>query len=116
MKKAHIAMLALAMGLAFTSCSSVEDLGRFTIISSKNVDLSRLGEMKRSAETTRTKKLNAKFLFIRTKKISDTYIMENALDNALEKIPGAVAMVDAKLYDYQKKGFLGITKKWGLCF
>ena len=97
-------MAALAMGLVGCSSMDVEDLGRFTVISSKNVDISRLGEMQRSAEKAVTKNLNAKGLLIRNKKLDEEhYALENALDSALEQIPGAVALIDAKVQYVHKK-------------
>ena len=116
MKKLKLILLSVLASLSFAACTSVEDLGRFTVISSKNVDLSRLGEMQKFAGKSETKKYNARFLFIRYSKISDNYILENALDSALETIPGAVALVDAKVQYYKKTGFLGITGKWGYKF
>ena len=102
----------LALGLSGCASTTTEELGRFTVISSKNVDLSRLGEMQRFPERTETKRFNTKVLFI-THKISDSYVLENALDSALESIPGAVALVDAKISYYTKGGF---SKKWGYKF
>lgn len=99
------------MGCASTS---VEDLGRFTIISSKNVNFSKLGEMTRSPEKVATQSFNAKGVFIKDNTLSDGYVLENALDNALEQIPGAVALVDAKVqYFHSKK--LG-KEQWGYKF
>lgn len=114
--KKILSSLTCAASLLLSACTSIEDLGRFTVISSKNVDLSRLGEMQRMPEKTETKKYNARFLFIKYSKISDSYVLENALDSALESIPGAVALVDAKVQYYKRTGFLGITGKWGYKF
>lgn len=68
------------MGCASTS---VEDLGRFTIISSKNVNFSKLSEMTRSPEKVATQSFNAKGIFIKDNTLSKGYVMENALDSAL---------------------------------
>ncbi len=116
MKKLVCLLAGAAMAVAFTGCMSIqtEDLGRFTIISSKNVDLTKLGEMKKSSEKTKTKAMNAKGLFVRDKKLSEGYFLENALDSALEQIPGAVALVDAKVSNVHKKG-LG-RELWGYVF
>ena len=108
-------MAALAMGLVGCSSMDVQELGRFTVISSKNVDISRLGEMQRSAERAVTKNLNAKGLLIKNKKLDeDHYALENALDSALEQIPGAVALIDAKVQYVHKKS-MG-KKQWGYYF
>ena len=113
-----IGMLVVLVGISvlISSCTTtkVEELGRFTIISSKNVDISRLGEMKRSSTKVETRRLNAKGLFIKDVMLSENYQLENALDSALEQIPGAVAMVDAKVEYFYHKGF-GKTQ-WGYKF
>lgn len=113
MKKILGFVVATLLVAGFIGCSSmqVEELGRFTIISSKNVDLSRLGQMQRSAEKVETKKFNAKGAFIKDVKLSENYQLENALDSALEQIPGAVAMVDAKVEYFYSKGFG--KEQWG---
>ncbi len=109
-------ILLVSVTVFISSCTTtkVEELGRFTIISSKNVDISRLGEMKRSSTKVETKRLNAKGIFIKNVTLSENYQLENALDSALEQIPGAVAMVDAKVEYFYYKGF-GKTQ-WGYKF
>lgn len=80
-----LASAALLAGfLIGCSSTNVEELGRFTIISSKNVDLARLGQMQRSSEKVETKKFNAKGAFIKDATLSENYQLENALDSALE--------------------------------
>ncbi len=101
----------LAMGIIGCSSMQVEELGRFTIISSKNVDLSRLGQMQRSSGKVETQKFNAKGAFIKDVKLSENYQLENALDSALEQIPGAVAMIDAKVEYFHSKSFG--KQQWG---
>ena len=66
-----VAEVMVLVGCATTR----EDLGRFTIISSKNIDLSRLSEMRKATHNpllgdtrerisqTSNKQLNAKFMF-----------------------------------------------------
>lgn len=46
--------------------------------------------------------------------LSENYQLENALDSALEQIPGAVAMVDAKVEYFYYKGFG--KQQWGYKF
>lgn len=110
------AAAATLFAATFIGCSSTQhdELGRFTIISSKNVDFSRIAQMQRSSEKIETKKLNAKGVLVKDQKISENYALENALDSALEQIPGAVAMIDAKVEYFNFKG-LG-RKKWGYKF
>lgn len=109
----------VAVVMMLVGCTSTEHLGRFTVISSKNVELSRLGEMTKHAESQKTgnKDLNLKiFWFIQTRRVSQSYELENALDSVIEKVPGGVALVDAQLSVYDKKGFLGFTRRWGYIF
>lgn len=110
------AAAATLFAATFIGCSSTQqdELGRFTIISSKNIDFSRIAQMQRSSEKIETKKLNAKGILVKDQKLSENYALENALDSALEQIPGAVAMIDAKVEYFRFKG-LG-REKWGYKF
>lgn len=113
---AALAAMALAV---LAGCSSTEALGRFTIISSKNVELGRLGEMTRHHEILQTdnKNLNLRvFWFVRARRVSQSYELENALDGVVEQIPGGIALVDAQLSYYRKRGFLNFTQRWGFIF
>lgn len=65
-------------------------MSRFTIISSKNVELVRLKDMKRSPDPIKTKQFNVKGFFVRDVKLVKDYQRENALNSALEQIPGTV--------------------------
>lgn len=119
--KRRIGLLAglTAVVLVLAGCKSSEALGRFTIISSKNVELSRLGEMTRHHEVSRThnRDLNLKvFWFVRARRVSQSYELENALDSVIERIPGGIALVDAQLSMYRSKGFLLFTDRWGYIF
>lgn len=113
MKKILALFASALIASAFVGCTStsVEELDRFTIISSKNVDLSRLGQMQRSSDKVETQKFNAKGAFIKDVKLSDNYQLENSLDSALEQIPGAVAMIDAKVEYFHYKSFG--KEQWG---
>lgn len=109
----------IAVVMMLVGCTSTEHLGRFTVISSKNVELSRLGDMTKHVKSQKTsnKDLNLKiFWFIQTRRVSRSYELENALDSVIEKVPGGVALVDAQLSTYKKTGFLGFTKRWGYIF
>lgn len=113
-----IGALILIIGAValITGCTTtrIEELGRFTIISSKNVDISRLVEMRRSSNKVETKCLNTKGLFIKDVKLSKNYQLENALDSAFKQIPGAVTMIDAKIEYFYYKGFG--KQQWGYKF
>ncbi len=114
--KKIIFCFALVCAMFFTSCTTTqfEELGRFTIISSRNIDLSRMSEMQRSFEKAKTKSYNAEGIFIRNVKLSDNYKLEAALESAMEQIPGSVAMVDASISYFRLKGFG--RRQWGYRF
>jgi hypothetical protein len=84
----------LAMSIVFAGCATkIMDL---TVASTKNVDLSRMGEFQRSGQEikgTSTRLSSILFFTVNLGKID----MEVAMDNALKKIPGAVALVDFTL-------------------
>lgn len=104
MKKIFSLTLAvLTLGLVLTGCKTIDNtIARFSVISSKNVDISNLGNFKRSATKIETKKLSKITLFTE-EDLRGNYQLENALDSALENIPGATVMVDAKLHYIIKK-------------
>jgi hypothetical protein len=102
-KRMFLGMLAMALvvGMFTTGCAT--RLGDFTLLSSKNVELSRLGEFTRSKKVVRgsDSKVTLLFFIPITKEVD----LKKALDNALNKIPGAQAIVDVRI-DYQKLNFL----------
>lgn len=112
MKNFCLAALVVLLTLTvLTGCTTQGErtLGRFSIVSSRNIELTKLAEMNRCLEKTATAERSVKLL-MSSKQLSDSYAMENALDDALSKIPGAIALLDAKLtYVFEKK----ITKEVG---
>jgi len=94
----------LLIVLVFTMLTGcVTRIGDFTVMSSKNVDLSRLGEFSRSSKTIKgTDSLITVLGFITVKSQVD---LKKALDNALSKIPGAQALVDVRI-DVRRLNFL----------
>lgn len=66
----------------------------FTIISTKNVDLSKAGTFQRTKMRTEGKDVSHVVLIIPT----GVPNMKEAIDKALERIPGAVALVDGVVY------------------
>lgn len=66
----------------------------FTVLSSKNVDLSRMGEYERSGKRVKGKD-SAHFIIIIPTGIPN---MKEAIDRAIESVPGAVALVDGVAY------------------
>jgi hypothetical protein len=96
-----ILTIVLVFTVFFTGC--VTRIGDFTVMSSKNVDLSRLGEFSRSSKTIKgTDSLITVLGFITVKSQVD---LKKALDNALSKIPGAQALVDVRI-DVRRLNFL----------
>lgn len=88
---AIIATLIVSLSL-FTSC--VSRLGAFTVISTKNIDWSRAAEYQRNNKRVDGEDICHIIIFIPTKM---NITIEDAVDQALEKVPGAVALVDAVL-------------------
>jgi len=84
--------LVLLAGLFISGCSyRVVD---FTIISTKNVDLSKAGTFTRGKARVEGQDVAHIILIIPTGRAD----MEEAIDRALEKTPGAVALVDGVVY------------------
>jgi len=67
----------------------------FTVISTRNVDLSRMGEYEKSAVRVRGKDYIPLFLFFGTDRDPD---LKEAIDDALNEVPGAVALIDGVIY------------------
>lgn len=66
----------------------------FTIVSTKNIDLTKIGTFKRTNTRTEGKDVAHIILYI-----PGTPNMKEAIDRAIEKIPGAVALVDGVIYN-----------------
>ena len=82
-------LAALLVAALMAGCA--HRLGDFTVISSKNVDLTRGADFKRGPARVKGDDMRAVVLFI---PIGLPNVKE-ALDDAIEKTPGAVALVDA---------------------
>lgn len=91
-----IAFAALAT-LLMAGC--VRRLTDFTIISTKNVDLSRVGEYRRYDR--RTRGAHGIMLCCGASLLGGEPSLKTALDRAIEKAPGGVALVDGVLYQRQ---------------
>jgi len=92
-KKFWLGILALALVFGFSATGCGTRLGAFTVISTKNIDWSRASQFTRSHQRVEGKDTYHIIIFIPTKSIK----IEDAVDNALQKIPGSVALVDAVL-------------------
>ena len=79
-----------AVALALGGCAS--RVGAFTVLSTRNIDWSRTQEYVRSSEKTKGKDINHIIIFIPTKANVN---IEDAVDNAIAKVPGGIALVDA---------------------
>jgi hypothetical protein len=80
----------LVIGLSLSGCAT--RLGAFTVVSTKNIDWSRAAEYTRSNQRVDGEDMLYLIILIPTK---GSITIEDAVDKALEKVPGAVALVDA---------------------
>jgi hypothetical protein len=88
--------VVLAFGLVLTGCAT--RLGAFTVISTKSIDWSRVSEFKRSTQKVEGRDMYHIIIFIPTK---FNITIETAVDNALEQVPGGIALIDAVLSSKQ---------------
>lgn len=90
-----------------TSC--VTRLGSFTVLSTKNIDWSRAAAFQRMNERVVGEDMYHIIVFIPTKGNAS---IEEAVDQAIESVPGAVALIDVVV---SEKGFWipYIYGKWG---
>lgn len=86
-------VLTVLAVLGASSCKT--RFGSFTVISTKNIDWSRAGEFERARGKVQGEDV-LKIIIIFPSKYALS--LEEAVDNALEKVPGAVALVNATLY------------------
>jgi hypothetical protein len=91
-KKFLLGMLVMVFGVLITSCAT--RLGAFTVISTKNIDWSRAAEFTRNNQRVEGEDKYHIIILIPTK---FNITIEDAVDRALQKVPGAVALVDAVL-------------------
>jgi hypothetical protein len=89
-----LALILLALLFCMTGCVSTQKLGDFTLLSSRNVELSRAGEFRQSSTEVEGKDVR-NWLFGIPLKAGDTDL-KGAVDAALTKVPGAVAVVDPR--------------------
>jgi hypothetical protein len=102
-KKFRLGILAMVLVFTMVLTGCVTRIGDFTVMSSRNVELSRLGEFNRSSQTVKgTDSFVTVLGFIPVKTRVD---LKKALDNALSKIPGAQALVDVRI-DVRRLNFL----------
>jgi hypothetical protein len=92
MKKTLMIGLAGLLVLLVAACTT--RLGSFTVISTRNIEWNRAGEYKRGGERVEGIDTVHFVLFFATKTSID---MQTAVDDALDQIPGAVAIIDTVL-------------------
>ena len=78
----------------FQLCGCVTRLGTFTVISTRNIEWSRAGEYQRNPRRVIGEDTAHIIIIIPTRM---NVTIEEAVDNALNQIPGAVALVDVAL-------------------
>lgn len=89
MKK--LGLLALAT-LLFTSCS--QNLFNFTIISTKNIELSKLSSLQKASEQTKGEDKASIIIIVPIKRIK----VDQAISNTIDAIPGCVALLDGVVH------------------
>ncbi|MEL3907435.1 MAG: hypothetical protein P1P64_00265 [Treponemataceae bacterium] len=102
MKKTLWTSMLILISALILGYTAVEHLGKFTIISHQNIDLTRIEEM-HIGDKLKSTNLNLKIFGIKTKK-EVGYELERAIDSILDKIPGAVGLVNATLSYKKVKG------------
>ena len=88
--KMFLLLFVLALGSVFVGCTS--RLGSFTIVSTKNIDFSRMAEYSRSTQRVSGEDVLHIIIIFPTKM---NVTIEDAVDRAIQEIPGGIALVDA---------------------
>jgi hypothetical protein len=96
---------ALTITAMFSGCASTQKLGDFTLLSSRNIELSRAGEFIHT--TTQVTGTEVSRWLFGIPLNENTIDLKGAVDNSLSKIPGAVAVVDPRFsYKYFRIPFI----------
>jgi hypothetical protein len=82
-------MLILALALTLSAC--VTRIGSFSVISTRSIDWSRAGEFQRDTRRLIGEDAYEIIIIIPTK---NSISIEDAIDNALDQVPGAVALLN----------------------
>ena len=101
MKRTTMTLAVAVLMLVAVGCE--QRMADFTVISTRNVDLSRMGEYKKGAQRVRGKDYIPIIVVFRS--LRDPNLKE-AIDDALNEVPGAVALIDGVIY----------RKKWWFIF
>lgn len=97
-------VMGLIASIVLTGCT--QRVTDFTIISTKNVDLSNVANMKRGSERVEGEDAVYMIIFIPTGTRPN---LKEAIDDAVEKVPGAVALVDGVVSVENWYFFIGKT-------
>lgn len=92
LSKSVIIVIVISLTIPIFSCS--QRIADFTIISSKNIDLSRAAQYKRSGNRVKDEHMVFVLLGIPFEQPN----LKEAMDKAIEKIPGCIALVDGVVY------------------
>ena len=84
--------LIVAAVLLTAGCSS-QRIGDFTLLSTKNIDISRIATYERVGSRQDARDMRNAFQLY----VGATASMEEAVDNAMEQIPGCRALVDVSV-------------------
>ena len=107
--KIILGLFVMMLGIALTGCGMT--LGSFTVISTKNIDWSRASEFTRYNQRVTGEDLYTIIIIIPTKMNAT---IGEAVDKAIQQIPGGIALIDAVLknkffyipYIYGEGGFI----------
>lgn len=88
----------LIMIFGFLTAGCVTPLGKYAIVSTKNIDWNRASEFVRSDQRVGGEDMYRIIIIFPTK---SSVSIEKAVDDALQKIPGAIALVDVVLVNKQ---------------
>jgi hypothetical protein len=105
-KKICVVFISL-LAVILSGCTTITRIGDFTIVSSKNIDLTRGADFKRG--TNRVKGEDIVVIAF----TPATPNMKTAIDRAIESVPGAVALLDGVVsqrqsvyFFYSKMGYI----------
>jgi len=83
-------MVISIVAILMAGCTTVTRIGDFTIVSSKNIDLTRGADFKRGTSRVKGEDIVVNNGFT----VPATPNMKTAIDRAIESVPGAVALLD----------------------
>jgi hypothetical protein len=96
-RKSKLVFLVALMGLTLSAgARCVRTITDFTIVSTKNIDMSRAGEFKRSQRVCRGRDV-VHWVTIFPLSFTGEPDMKPAIDRAIQSVPGCVALVDGRI-------------------